>query len=150
MGPLLVLVSSCFRETVVFTCKIGSFLCSLDNLLQKNVIVFFLKIKFQNGAHLKKVLFLTYFSHFSLTRWESYKNSFSTCLTHIHIWILLTLLTFSLTNFEKKKYELIRYGLSVVWFLVLIRIRAILEQSINSKMVSKIEVGMSTTEMYLH
>ena len=41
MGPLLVLVSPCFRETVVVTCKIGSFLCSLDNLLQKNVIVFF-------------------------------------------------------------------------------------------------------------
>ena len=41
MGPLLVLVSPCFRENVVVTCKIGSFLCSLDNLLQKNVIVFF-------------------------------------------------------------------------------------------------------------
>ena len=25
----------------IATCKIGSFLCSLDNLLQKNVIVFF-------------------------------------------------------------------------------------------------------------
>ena len=36
------------------TCKIGSFLCSVDNLLQKNLIVFFLEIKFQNGAHLKK------------------------------------------------------------------------------------------------
>ena len=41
MGPLLVLVSPCFRENVVLTYKIGSFLCSLDNLLQKNVIVFF-------------------------------------------------------------------------------------------------------------
>ena len=64
MGPLLVLVFPCFRENVVVTCKIGSFLCSLDNLLQKNVIVFFfffLDIKFQNGAHLKKGLFLTYF-----------------------------------------------------------------------------------------
>ena len=30
-----------FRENVVATCKIGSFLCSLDNLLQKNVIVLF-------------------------------------------------------------------------------------------------------------
>ena len=29
------------RENVVVTCKIGSFLCSLDNLLQKNVIAFF-------------------------------------------------------------------------------------------------------------
>ena len=41
MGTLIVLVSPCFRENVVVTCKIGSFLCSLDNLLQKNVIVFF-------------------------------------------------------------------------------------------------------------
>ena len=38
MDPWLVLVSPCFRESVVATCKIGSFLCSLDNLLQKNVI----------------------------------------------------------------------------------------------------------------
>ena len=30
-----------FRENVVATCKIGSFLCSLDHLLQKNVIILF-------------------------------------------------------------------------------------------------------------
>ena len=41
MGSCLVLVSPCFRANVVTTCKIGSFLCSLDNLLQENVIVFF-------------------------------------------------------------------------------------------------------------
>ena len=41
------------------------------------------------------------------------------------------------TNFEKK-YEFIRYGFSLMWFLVLIFIRAILEQSINNKKVSKI------------
>ena len=41
MGPLLVLVPHCFKENVVVTCKIGSFLYSLDNLLQKNVIVSF-------------------------------------------------------------------------------------------------------------
>ena len=40
MGPLLVLVSPCFRENIVVTCKIGSFLCSLDKLLQKNILVF--------------------------------------------------------------------------------------------------------------
>ena len=68
MGPWLVLVSLRFRENVVATCKIGSFLCSLDNLPQENVIVlFFFEIKFQNGAHLKKGLFLTYFSHFLVT-----------------------------------------------------------------------------------
>ena len=43
MGPWLVLVSPCFKENVVATCKIGSFLCSLDNLLQKNVIVLFFR-----------------------------------------------------------------------------------------------------------
>ena len=67
MGPWLVLVSPCFRENVAATCKIGSFLCSSDNLLQKNVIVLFLEIKFQNGAHLKKRaifdLLFTFSSH---------------------------------------------------------------------------------------
>ena len=58
MVPLLVLVSPRFWENVVVTCKIGSFLCSLDNLLHKNVTVFFfLEIKCQNGAHLKKGYF---------------------------------------------------------------------------------------------
>ena len=36
------------------------------------------------------------------------------------------------------EYEFIRYGFSLVWVLVLILIRVILEQSINNKMVSKI------------
>ena len=67
MGPWIVLVSPCFRENVVATCKIGSFLCSLDNLLQKNVIVSFFGNQISNGAHLKKMaifeLLFTYFSH---------------------------------------------------------------------------------------
>ena len=46
MGSWFILVSPCFRENVVATCKIGSFLCSLDKLLQKNVIVLF----FENQA----------------------------------------------------------------------------------------------------
>ena len=62
----------------VATCEIGSFLCSLDNLLQKNVIVLFWEIKFQNGAHLKKGLLLTYFSHFLVTR-----EKLQTFLQHI-------------------------------------------------------------------
>ena len=50
---------------------------------------------------------------------------------------------------RKKKYEFIRYGFSLVWFLmVLILIGDILEQSINNKMVSKTSVRMSTTDMY--
>ena len=57
----------CFRKNVVATCKIGSFLSSLDNLLQKNVIVLFF------GNHISKWrsfekrtifdLLFTFFSH---------------------------------------------------------------------------------------
>ena len=141
MGPWIVLVSLCFRENVVATCKIGYFLCSLDNLLQKNVIVFFfLEIKFQNGAHLrKKRLFFTYFSFFLVTR-GSYKNSFSTYLTHIHTRIFAHPIDFFTLPVLKKKKKKTIYQ---VWFLFgiipgVILIRAILEQSINNKMVSKI------------
>ena len=79
MGPWLVLVSPCFRENRVATCKIGSFLYSLDNLLQKNVIVFFFGNQiskwrsFEKGAifdllftffsHQGKVIFLQHISH---------------------------------------------------------------------------------------
>ena len=58
MGPWLVLVSPCFRENVVPTCKIGSFLHCLDNLLQKNVIVlFFWKSNFKMALIWKKGYF---------------------------------------------------------------------------------------------
>ena len=69
MGPWLVLVSPCFRENVVATCKIESFLCSLDNLLQKNVIVFFFENQISKWRSFeKKKVILTYFSHFLVTR----------------------------------------------------------------------------------
>ena len=53
MGPLLVLVSPCFRKNVS--------LCSLGNFFRKMYFFLFWKSKFQNGAHLIKWLFLTYF-----------------------------------------------------------------------------------------
>ena len=137
MGPWLVLVSPCFRENVVATCKIGSFLCCLDNLLQKNVIVFCFGNQISKWRSFeKKGLFLTYFSNFLVTR-GSYKKSFSTYLTHIHTHIFSHYWLFLPYQFWKK-YKFIRYGFSLVWVLVLILIRAILEQSINNKMVSKI------------
>ena len=106
MGPWLVLVSLSFRENVVATRKIGSFLCSLDNLLQKNVIVFFFGNQISKWRSFeKKRVILTYFSHFLVTR-ESYKNSFSTYLTHIHTRILLTLLTFFALPILKKKIRI--------------------------------------------
>ena len=67
MGPLLVFVCPCFRENVIVTYKIVSFLCSLDNCLLQNVIIFFLWGGEQMSkwrSFEKKRLFLTYFSHF--------------------------------------------------------------------------------------
>ena len=93
MGPWLVLVSPCFRENVVVTFKIGSFLCNLDNLLQKNVIVFFFGNQISKWRSFEKRaifdLLFTFFSHQG-----KLQKSFSTYLTHIHTRILLTLLTF--------------------------------------------------------
>ena len=67
MGPWLVLVSPCFRENVVATCKIGSFLCRLNNLLQKNVIVLFFGNQISKWRSFEKRaifdLLFTFFSH---------------------------------------------------------------------------------------
>ena len=67
MGLWLVLVSPCFRENVVATRKFGSFLCSLDNLLQKNVIDLFFGNQISKWRSLEKRaildLLFTFFSH---------------------------------------------------------------------------------------
>ena len=67
MGPWLVLVSPCFRENVVATCKIESFLCNLGNLLQKNVIVLFFGNQISKWRSFEKraifYLLFTFFSH---------------------------------------------------------------------------------------
>ena len=137
MGTLFVLVSPCFRENVVVTCKIGSFLCSLDNLLQKkrNYFLFGNQISkwrlFENRAIFD--LLFTVFSH----KWKVTKTPTAhISLTYIHVFCSPYWL--SLPYQFWKKYQFIRYGFSLVWVLVLILIRAILEQSINNKMVSKI------------
>ena len=140
MGTLFVLVSPCFREKVVVTCKIASFfLCSLDNLLQQKVIVFFFGNQISKWCSLEKGLLLTYFSHSLVTREKLQKFLQHIFHSHIHTCILLTLLTFLPYHFFALPIlKFIRYGFSLVWVLVLILIRAILEQSINNKMVSKI------------
>ena len=67
MGAWLVLVSPCSRENVVATYKTGSFLCSLDYLLQKNVIVLFFGNQISKWRSFEKRaifdLLLTFFSH---------------------------------------------------------------------------------------
>ena len=139
MGPWLVLVSPCFRENVVTTCKIGSFLCSLDNLLQKkrNCSLFW-KSNFKMALIWKKWLFLTNFSYFLVTREKLQKFLQHISQTHTYIYVFCSPYWLFLPYQFWKKYKFIRYSFSLVWVLVLILIRAILEQSINSKMVSKI------------
>ena len=101
MGPWLVLVSPCFRENVVATCKIGSFLCSLNNLLQKNVIVFFFGNQISKWRSFKKGLFLTYFSHFLVTIEKLQKILQHISQTHTYTYFARPIDLFCLTNFEK-------------------------------------------------
>ena len=111
MGPLLVLVSPCFRENVVGTCKIGSFLCSLDNLVQKNVIVFFFGNQISKWRSFeKRTIFDLLFTFFS------YQGIVTKIpLAHIsHTCILLTLLTFSALPILKKNTNL--SGMVFLWW----------------------------------
>ena len=92
--------------------KLGLFLCSLDNLLQKNVIVFFFggEIKFQNGAHLKIGLFLTYFSPFLVTKKKNPQH-----VSHSHTYMFFAHpIDFCLTNFEKKNTN--QSGMVSLWY----------------------------------
>ena len=85
MGPLLVLVSPCFRENVVVTCKIGSFLCSLDTLL-KNVIVFFFGNQISKWRSFeKRSIFGQLFTFFSHQRKVAKIPSARISLTYIHV-----------------------------------------------------------------
>ena len=109
MGPLLVLISPCFRENVVVTCKIWVFfLCSLGNLLQENVIVFFFGNQISKWRSFEKRAILTYFSHSLVTREKLQK--FLQHISHSHTYMYFThpIDLFDLPILKKKKYEFIR------------------------------------------
>ena len=101
MGPLLVLVFPCFGENVVATCKIGSFLCSLDNLLQKNVIVFIFGNQTSKWRSFEKRAFFdllfAFFSH------QGKLQKFLQHISHSHTYTYFAqpIDFFCLTNFEK-------------------------------------------------
>ena len=110
--------------------KLGLFLCSLANLLQKNVIVFFFGNQVSKWRSFeKRAIFYLLFTFFSYQGKVTKILSAHISLTFIHVFCSPCWL-FCLTNL-KKKYEFIRYGFSLVWFMVLILIRTTLEQSIN-------------------
>ena len=134
MDLLLVLVSPCFREKC--SCHIQNWVFCVVYILyfRKNVVVFFFGNQISKWRSFEKGLFVTYFHIFN------YQGKLQKFLQHTYI--SLTYMYFcspflALPILEKKN-EFIRYGFSLVWFLVLILIRAILEQSVNNKMVSKI------------
>ena len=121
MGTLFVLVSPCFRENVIVTCKIGSFLCSLDNLLQKNVIVFFFGNQISKWRSFEKraifYLLFTFFSHHGkVTKIPSAHIS----LTYIHVFCSPYWLFLPYQFWKKKEIYQVRFlfGMSPgCWFL---------------------------------
>ena len=109
MGPWLVLVSPCFRENVVATCKIGSFLCSLDNLLQKNVIVLFFGNQISKWRSFEQGLFLTYFSHFLVTRGKLQKILLHISHSHTYTYFAHPIDFFALPILKKIRIYQVRF-----------------------------------------
>ena len=71
---------------------------------RQNVFVSFFGSQFQNGAHLKKKgLFLTYFSHFLVTREKLQKFLQHISHSHTYTYFAHPIDFFCQTNFEKKK-----------------------------------------------
>ena len=62
----------------------------------------FLEIKFQNGAHLKKGLFLTYFSHFLVTREKLQKFLQTIAHSHTYMYFVHPIDFFALPILKKK------------------------------------------------
>ena len=120
MGPWLVLVSPCFRENVVATCKIGSFSYSLDNLLQKNVIVFFFGNQISKWPSFEKRAISDLLFTFSSHQQGKVTKIPSAHISNTYIHMFCSPYWLYLLDQFWKKYKFIRYGFSLVWVLVLI------------------------------
>ena len=68
-----------------------------------------MEIKFQNGAHLKKGLFLTYFSHFLVTGEKLQKILQHISHSHTYTYFAHPIDLFCLTNFEKTLIYQVRF-----------------------------------------
>ena len=140
MGPLLVFVFLCFsfRENVIVTCNIVPFLSSSDNVLQKNVIIFFYGNQISKWCSFEKKraylnLLFTFFS--TATREKTHKFLQLTSHLYTHTYFAHRIeVNFLPSQFWRKKMKFIMYGFSLVLLLLLILLRAILGQSINNKM----------------
>ena len=110
MGLLHAFVCRCFSENVIFTCKIVSFLCSLDNFLLQNVIVLIFGNQILKWRSFEISAILTYFSHFS-HQGNNTKNPSVHISYHIHVFSLpYWLFASPVYNKKKRIYH--------VWFLL--------------------------------
>ena len=112
MGTLFVLVSPCFRGNVVVTCKNRSFLCSWDNLLQKNVIIFFFGNQISKWrSFAKRAIFDLLFTFFSHQGKVTKISSAHISLTYIHVFAQRPFLP---DQFWKKNTNL--SGMVYLWY----------------------------------
>ena len=110
LDPLLALVCPCFRKNVIVTCKIKYFLCSSDNFLLKNVIVFIFGNQIWKWCSFKKkAIFDLVFTFFCHQGKDTQIPSARILLTWIHIFCSPYWL-FNLTDFKK-------LWIYYVWFL---------------------------------
>ena len=101
MGPWLVLVSPCLKENVVATCKIGPFLCSLDNFLQKNVTVLFFGNQISKWRSFEKRATFDLLFTFLVTKEKLQKFLQHISHSHTYMYFAHPIDFFCLTNFEK-------------------------------------------------
>ena len=109
MGPWLVLVPSCFRENVVATCKIGSFLCSLDNLLQENVIVLFFGNQISKWRSFEKRAIFDLLFTFSSHQGKLQKFLQHISQTHTHTYFAHPIDFFALPILKKIRIYQVRF-----------------------------------------
>ena len=93
--------SPCFRKNVVATYKIGSFLCNLDNLLQKNVFVFFFGNQISKWRSFEERAIFDQLFTFLVTREKLQKFLQHISYSHTYTYFAHPFDFFCLTNFEK-------------------------------------------------
>ena len=109
IGTLFVLVSPCFRKTVVVTCKIGSFLCRLDNLLRKNIISFFFENHISKWRSFEKRAIFDLLFTFLVTREKLQKFLQHISHSHTYMYFAHPIDFFALPILQKIRFYQIRF-----------------------------------------
>ena len=89
----------------------GSTACSY---FRKNVIIFFVEDQISKWRSFEKGLFLTYFSHFLVTRGKLQKFLQHISHSHTYMYFAHPIDVFCLINFEKKNADL--SGVISLWY----------------------------------